>query len=304
MHTVSRLLVSILCLVPSMAAQPWRMDSAKLSGVGQDSTGQVWAIGYAPSLGLYRWEGDKWSSVVDGLPGNAQPMAIASGSDGAVYCVWSAGEATHSLTRHLGISSKVLARFTGSLATFPSIFGDVHGNVWITEMGPHIYRVTPEGKAECIYTIPDDEYVAFGPTRGPRRMFNPVYATGDALGRIWFWSGGVAIRTNLISLQGLLIYDGESFKTYPHLVGVSYEKVSPSSPMIPDTCGCRWPTINFTGLIPKPSRPRLSLNLSLEPSVTCKGFSMSVERPMSFRSPQRLRFPSPAGKAGLESFGG
>jgi hypothetical protein len=211
------------------------VEPAKLRGVGQDSTGQVWAIGYAPSLGLFRWENDKWKSiVVDGLPSNFQPMAVARGSDGAVYCVWSAGEGTHSLTRHHGTTSKVQAQFIGPLADFPKIFGDAHGNVWITEMGPHIYRVTSQGKAECIYTIPDDDYVAFGPTRGPRRMFNPVYATGDALGRIWFWSGGVATRTNLVSLQGLLIFDGESFKSYPHLTGVSYEKVSALEPDGPE----------------------------------------------------------------------
>jgi hypothetical protein len=222
-------------LAASLAAQPWRVEPAKLRGVGQDSTGQVWAIGYAPSLGLFRWESDKWNSIfVDGLPSNSQPMAIARGSDGAVYCVWSAGEETHSLTRHQGTTSKVQAQFIGPLANFPNIFGDAHGNVWITEMGPHIYRVTPQGKAECIYTIPDDDYVAFGPTRGPRRMFNPVYATGDALGHIWFWSGGVATRTNLVSLQGLLIFDGESFKSYPHLTGVSYEKVSALEPGGPE----------------------------------------------------------------------
>ena len=234
MRTPHGFLIGITCFAASLAAQPWRVDPAKLRGAGQDSTGQVWAIGYAPSLGLYRWEDDKWISVVVGLPRTAQPMAITGGSDGAVYCVWSTGEDTHSLTWHQGTHSKELARFTGPLANSPSIFADTHGNVWITEMGPHIYRVTPEGKAECVYTIPDDEYIAFGPTRGPRRMFNPVYATADAQGRIWFWSGGVALRTNLLSLQGLLIFDGESFRSYPHPAGVSYEKVSALEPDDPE----------------------------------------------------------------------
>jgi hypothetical protein len=234
MRTVLRWLLFIIIPASILGAQPWHVDPAELRGAGQDSTGQVWALGYAPSLGLYRWGEDKWISVTVGLPGNAQPVAITSGSDGAVYCVWSIGENAHSVTWHRGTSSKELARFTGPLADSPSIFADTHGNVWITEMGPHIYRVTPEGKGECVYTIPDDAYVAIGPTRGPRRMFNPVYATADAQGRIWFWSGGVASRTNLISLQGLLIFDGESFKSYPHPVGVSYEKVSALEPDDPE----------------------------------------------------------------------
>ena len=231
MHTVSCLLLSILFLVPSLAAQPWHVDPARLRGVEQDSDQQVWAIGYSPSQGIYRWGDDRWNPVnVDGIPNNSQPMAIASGSDGAVYCLWSSDVGTHAVTRHRGNTSNLLAQFTGSLARFASIFVDPRGNVWITEWGPHIYRLTPQGKAECIYTIPDDDYVAFGPTRGPGRMFNPVYATADALGRIWFWSGGVPTRTNLNSPQGLLIYDGESFKSYPHLVDVSYNKVSALEP--------------------------------------------------------------------------
>ena len=233
MRTLRYLLIGITCLSANLSAQTWRVDSAKLRGVAQDSTGQVWAIGYAPSRGLYRWGSDKWTPVLDHLPENSEPQAIASGADGAVYCVWSAGEDAHSVTWHRGADSKLLAQFSGSLGGFPSLFADAHGFVWINEMGPHIYRVTPQGKAECVYTIPDEDYIASGPTRGPRRMFNPVYVTADTLGRLWFWSGGAPLRSNLLSLQGLLIYDGESFKNYPHPVGVSYEKVSALAPEDP-----------------------------------------------------------------------
>jgi hypothetical protein len=234
MRTLRLLLICVTCLTASLEAESWRVDSARLRSVAQDSTGQVWAIGYAPSQGLYRWESDRWTPVADHLPENAQPQAIARGSDGAVYGVWSAGADAHSVTWHRGTESKILAQFNGPLAQVPNILADAQGNVWITEPGPHIYRVTPQGKAECIYTIPDDGYVAYGPTRGPRRMFNPVYATADASGRVWFWSGGVPMRSNRLSLEGLLIYDGGNFKSYPHPVGVAYEKVTALEPDDPE----------------------------------------------------------------------
>ena len=227
MHSASRLLLSILVLVPSLAAQPWHVDAARLRGLAQDSDHQVWAIGYSPSQGIYHWGDDRWNPVnVDGVPNNAEPIAITGGSDGAVYCLWSSTLGAHAVTRHRGNTSNPLAQVTGSLSPFASIFIDPRGNVWITEAGPHIYRVTPQGKAECIYTIPDDDYVAFGPTQEPQQMFNPVHAIGDSLGRIWFWSGGFPTKTNFNSIQGLLIYDGEGFKSYPHLVDVPYNKVS------------------------------------------------------------------------------
>jgi streptogramin lyase len=184
------LLIGVICLAPSLAAQTWPVNLARFKGAGQDSAGQVWAIGYAPTLGLYRWEGNKWNPFpVEGLAGNAEPMAVARGSDGAVYFVWSAGLNVHAVTRHQGTASRTLAQFTGPLADSPSIFVDSHGNVWITERGPHIYRVTPQGRAECIYTIPDEDYLSTRPLRSAVPLFNPVYATADGLGRIWFWSG-------------------------------------------------------------------------------------------------------------------
>jgi hypothetical protein len=198
--------------------------------LGQDSTGQVWAVGYAPSQWLYRWEGDKWKPApVEDLPGNPFPMAVASGSDGAVYCVWSVGMA-HVVTWHRGTASKVMAQFTGSLEDSPSIFADARGNVWITERGPHIYRVTPQGWAGCVYTIPNDEYISISATSLSQRAFNPIYATSDALGRVWFWSGGMPGRNSLMSLQGLLIAEGDSIKYHPTVVGVSYEKVAALEP--------------------------------------------------------------------------
>jgi streptogramin lyase len=214
------------------------VELAKFRGVAQDSTGQVWAIGYAPSLGLYRWGDDTWNpAFVSGVPDNAEPMTIASGSDGAVYCIWNSGPSANTVTRHQGSASNVLAELSGSLGRSTNIFVDPQGNVWITENGPNIYRVTPHGKAECVYAIPDDDYVAYGPTRGPRQMFDPIYAMGDAEGHIWFWSGGVPQRSNYISLEGLLIYDGAGFTHHTHIVDDPYEKVSA---LAPDDSGHMW----------------------------------------------------------------
>jgi streptogramin lyase len=158
MRTVSRLLLCVLCLAPSLAAQSWPVDSTRLGAWAQDSTGQVWGIGSMMSSELYRWEGDKWNPfAAQGVSSPYAPSALASGPDGAVYCLWSSGDEEHVVTWQKGSASKVLAHFTGEINRFsPSIFVDPKMNVWITEAGIHIYRITPEGKAECVYTIEFD----------------------------------------------------------------------------------------------------------------------------------------------------
>jgi hypothetical protein len=96
-----RLLLCILCLAPNLAAQPWHVDPTRLNALAQDSTGHVWGIGILMSGSLYRWEGDRWNTVaVDGIAGNYQPSALATGPDGEVYCLWGAGEEEHAVTRH------------------------------------------------------------------------------------------------------------------------------------------------------------------------------------------------------------
>jgi len=235
MRVRHRLLIGLLCVVPSLAAQTWPVNPARIKAARQDSAGQVWAIGYAPTLGLYRWAGDQWNAVpVEGLAGNAEPMAVARGSDGAVYCVWSAGLDIHPVSRHQGADSRILAQLHGPVAESPSLFADSRGNVWITEKGPHIYRVTSQGDAECVYTIPNEAYLSTRPLQSPRPMFNPVYATADGLGRIWFWSGGMVGRTALMTLRNILIFDGVSFQPQPQIAGETGEGPWAAEPDGPD----------------------------------------------------------------------
>jgi streptogramin lyase len=111
----------------------------------------------------------------------------------------------------------MLAQISGALADSPSIFVDPRGNVWITEKGPHLYRVTPQGRAECVYTIPEEDYLSTRPLRTARPMFNPIYGTADGLGRIWFWSGGRVGRNAFMTLREMLIFDGDSFELAPQI---------------------------------------------------------------------------------------
>jgi streptogramin lyase len=205
------------------------VDSTKISQAVQDSRGQVWGITYYVGWGLYRWEGDTWkSAAVAGVSGGG-PFALVRGPDGAVYCVWSNND-THALTWHRGTESKLVAQFTGHLADLPRILFDPIGNAWITERGRHIFRVTPQGKAECVYTIADKQFLEDGRPKDERSGFNPVYATADARGRIWFWSDCLAGGTNLASLEGVLIFDGKKFEHHSHIAGVPDKKLSIVAP--------------------------------------------------------------------------
>jgi len=238
MRTMLRLVVCIIFLAPCLAAQPWRVDSTKIGGALQDSSGRVWGFGVHPNLGVYRWEGEKWLPI--SLPGVADktwPWALALGPDGAVYVLWSDGAGNLAVSRHQGTDSKLLVRFASRLRDRPHIFVDPGGNIWITEQGRHIFRVTPEGKAECVYTIADDQFLAEGRPKSENWTFNPIYATADGRSRVWFWSDSLAGRADWASLQGVLVFDGVKFEHHAHLAGIPDKKFSVIEP---DDAGHLW----------------------------------------------------------------
>ena len=236
MRTMQQLLLCIIVLSASLAAQPPHVDSTRLNAWAQDSTGQAWGMGALMGGGLYHWEADKWTAVpVDGISGEFSPAALAGGPDGAVYCLWSAGEASHAVTWHKGPVSKVLAHFGGDINRFsPEIFVDLNKNIWITEEGIHIYRIASDGKAECAYTIEYDHRVESNLPHGARLNFDSVHATADGQGRVWFWSGRRGGGGGVPSLQGILIFDGKSFDLHPNLPGPPVRRYAAIEPDGPD----------------------------------------------------------------------
>jgi len=231
MRTLPRLLLCVLCLAPSLAAQTGQVDSTRLSAWAQDSTRQVWGIGAMMGSNLYRWEGAKWNTVaVEGVSSPYGPSALTSGPDGAVYCLWSAGEEEHVVTWHKGSASKVLAHFTGDINRFsPSIFVDPHKNIWITDRGTRIYRITPEGKAENVYTIEYDHRYGANLPSGGHLNFEAVFATADAEGRVWFWAGGPQ-GGGVPSLDGILVFDGKDFDLHSNFPGAPIKRYTAVEP--------------------------------------------------------------------------
>ncbi len=204
-------------VIPPVATPAVRVDRTNVAIVQQDSTGAVWGSG---SSRLYRWEENAWQIVSgDAIPVGAALITLTRGPDGAIYCLWRTPPDTHSVTRHQGGSSRQFARFTGPLAIYSRLFADSKGNLWITEQGIHIYRVTPQGKAECIYTMPANQFLE---ERGPgnnRPRCNPVSAAEDGRGHAWFWSIGLETCANGAALSGILIFNGEKFE-HPQITGL------------------------------------------------------------------------------------
>jgi len=231
MRKVLCLIYSIILCAPLGAAQISRQDSPKIAVAAQDATGRVWAVGSHPNLGLYRWEGNGWKSVtVSSIPNKTWPWALTRAPDGAVYVLWSDGLGNLAVTRHRQETSTLLAQLRSRLRDRPRIFADTNGNVWITEQGRHIFRVTPSGSAECVYTIRDEQFDEEGRPRSERWTFNPIYAAVDGRGRIWFWSNSLAGRADWASLEGVLIFDGTKFEHHPRLRGVPDKKFSVIEP--------------------------------------------------------------------------
>lgn len=221
MRKVLCLIYSLILCAPLGAAQISRLDSPKIAAAAQDATGRVWAAGSHPNLGLYQWEGNGWKSVtVSSVLSKTWPWTLTRAPDGAVYVLWSDGLGNLAVTRHRQETSTLLAQLRARLRDRPGIFADTNGNVWITEQGRHIFRVTPSGSAECVYTIRDEQFREEGRPQSERWMFNPIYAAADGRGRVWFWSNSLAGRADWASLEGVLIFDGTKFEHHPRLAGV------------------------------------------------------------------------------------
>jgi streptogramin lyase len=219
MRTTQHLLICIMLLATNLAAQSPQVDLTRINAMAQDSTGTVWGIARAANSDLFQWKGDKWGPVAPGgVPENSRPAALASGPDGAVYCLWNAAEHEHTVTWHSGTVTKTLARFSGDLADIAYIFVDPKKNVWITERGVHIYRISPQGKAECVYTIEYDRRYESNLPPGGRMNFDSVFAMADGQGSIWFWSGGPQ-GGGIPALNGILIFDGKNFDLHTNFPG-------------------------------------------------------------------------------------
>ena len=174
-------------VIPALAAPALEVERTNIAMVQQDSMGVVWGTG---SSRLYRWEDNHWQIVSgEGFPEGVPLTALTRGRDGAVYCLWKNSPDGHTLTRHQGDSSRQFAHFAGHLTDWARLFVDPAGNIWITEQGAHIYRVTPQGKAEGIYTIPANLLREEGPPGDNRLRCNPISAAADGRGRVWFWRG-------------------------------------------------------------------------------------------------------------------
>ena len=232
----------------------------------------MWGISLGYPIGLSRWEGNAWKSVTPlVVPEHSQLVTLARGADGAVYGVWN-NEVETFVTRHQGATSKLLTRFTGHLRDRPRIFVDSRGNVWITEQGKRIFRITPQGQAECVYTLADSQFLDESRPKNDQSAFNPLNATADARGRIWFSSDGRTGRTNWASLQGVLIFDGEKFEHHPQIAGVP-EK--PFSIIAPDDADHLWLAVADDQLY------RIDIN-------TFTATPVPAPRPQAFRHIQKI----------------
>jgi len=217
--------------IPALAAPALQVDRTNVVAAQQDSAGVVWGIATYGRPGLYHWEENSWHPVAsEGIPSNGAAIALARSPDGAVFCLWNNPSESHTVTRHQGDSSRQFASFTGHIEYSPRLFVDPKGNLWITENGSQIYRVTPEGNAGSAHTIPDSQFLTENRPRNALPMFSTVTAAADQRGRVWFWSESLVARTNLTTLQGVLIFDGEKFQHHPQLGGIEDGRISVIAP--------------------------------------------------------------------------
>ncbi|HUR46331.1 MAG TPA: hypothetical protein VMZ27_10695 [Candidatus Saccharimonadales bacterium] len=213
----------LLLSLPGLAArQPLRQSG--IAHVAQDKEGTVWGAGTSYSYNqdpvLFRWEKGEWRSTssIRGLDTKMAPLKMTAGGNGQVICLWwqntkgyipenkPTEQIHYTLTLHLGNSNRVLATFTNQLYR-PRLFGDSSGNIWITETGPLILQLTPDGKMIPPYKIKPEHLTKLAPRRGVEQ-WHEVDAIEDARKRVWFWSNQLDGHNGAIAINGLLVFNG------------------------------------------------------------------------------------------------
>lgn len=220
MHRIFASLLAVLGLAgaafaletPSPALNP---PPPVLESAEQDGQGVIWAYSRSESNKLYAFDGSQWAvrPVAFEQKTQAMPAKLVRMPNGAVACVWRSGDDRMAVTLHRGTNSSLAAQGPGIIPRdgFPCTpLGDSKNRLWITGTGPEIYRTGSEGNAFFTYRIPDEDLLTTDSTGKGQQRWNPLCATEDGRGRVWIWTNTAAGRTNLATLQGVMIFDGDS----------------------------------------------------------------------------------------------
>ncbi|MBI2926065.1 MAG: hypothetical protein HYY24_10210 [Verrucomicrobia bacterium] len=215
------------------SAAPLPLVPLRVRDVAQDATGLVWAIDQTGAL--FRWIAGRWDEVgfspvhSDGAAGDsvavsqhrgAHALLLASTPAGDVWALWSradgyvGGEENYWLSRHRGARSEPISAFRAWLES-ADLFVDSKGNGWLTQTGPTIHRVAPDGTVTLAHSLTADQRTVHSDDR-----LNPVRAGEDGQGRLWFWGH---YRVHMQSLRGFLVWDNGQFRHHPVIRGLPEE---------------------------------------------------------------------------------
>ena len=234
------------------------------SVAAQDATGTVWTL---PTNGgkygqIDHWQAGAWADKpVPGAEG-LRLWALARGDDGAVYAFWQDPNPGQNqtpqclVTVHRGVSSRVLARFSGVVAQdqgyycVPTIFAGAAGDVWIAGSQPLLWHISADGAVKTFPLTPDQFSNGKLPNGPPPGLASLV----DGAGRRWFWQNPQYI-INADTLRGFLIWDGKTLDYHPALPGLPEQPYSAAAPL---DATHFWLALTFFGH-PDPSSPNSGL---------------------------------------------
>ncbi|MDQ3815447.1 MAG: hypothetical protein M3347_16140, partial [Armatimonadota bacterium] len=238
-------------------AQPLQIDQTSFQDAERDAAGQIWAI-QGSADGLYRWDDSGWDQVdVSAITTGAEPLNLIPSPNGALICLWYRRNEQISqtepqeflLTEHKGKTSRLLTKFKAKIDYSQRfMFADRAGNVWITSGGKGIYRITPAGAAERIYSIAPFQMRRLGNPADYSGDTNSLHAIEDGRGRLWFWSHVWDHGTEAYSLPGVLIFDGHRFRHHRTLTGVATKPTSAINALAPKDAGHLWLAMGDDGL--------------------------------------------------------
>jgi hypothetical protein len=214
LRNIRRLVMAFLFCATAPCVFPENPDLTRACDAVQDGAGKVWALICETPNRIFVTDGQGWTGVDFPLQkGNVFPSRFDRRTDGTVLCLWdSESKEEHFLTEHTQTGAKLLATFSGALS-WARMLVDSKENVWLTGKGRDIFRVSPSGTVERVYSIQNDQYLEHTrPKNESLYSYNPVCALEDARGRIWFWSDTAAGAMNEASLSGVLIYEEGKFK--------------------------------------------------------------------------------------------
>lgn len=204
--------------------QPPHPDATLIRMSAQDSTGAVWAISCQQGK-LLRWQAGRWNPAPAEMTIAGFPCGVWDGPDGGVVVGWNSPPTGYSFTWHRGDQFKRFGELRGP-ASILRAFTTLPGNFWVITDQREVYRLAGNGNFVRVFAFSPDQFFPYQHTPQGASVNDPILAATAGKDETWFWGEAFGRYVNDATLEGLLVYDGNTFQYHRTITGLPDTKLT------------------------------------------------------------------------------